>query len=103
MKRFAFVSLIGSALMITSLGAQEIHKRKENQQDRIAQGVKSDELTAGETAKLERKEVRVNRELRRDRAQNGGTLTPKERRKINRQQNRLSRQIYRDKHNLRKQ
>ena len=103
MKRFAFVSLIGSALMITSLGAQEIHKRKENQQDRIAQGVKSDELTAGETANLEHKEARVSREIRRDRTKNGGTLTPKERRQINRQQNHLSRQIYRDKHNLRKQ
>jgi hypothetical protein len=89
--------------MITGLGAQEIHKRKENQQDRIAQGVKSGELTAGETAKLERKEARVNRETRRDRAQNGGTLTPQERRKINRQQNRLSRQIYREKHDRQKQ
>ena len=89
--------------MITSLGAQEIQQRKENQQDRIAQGVKSGELTAGETANLERKEARVNREIHRDRAKNGGTLTPKERRRINRQQNRLSRQIYRDKHNARKQ
>src|SRR5690349_6585328 len=102
MKRFAF-SLIGAGLIIASLGAQEIQKRKENQQDRIAQGVKSGELTAGETANLERKEARVNREIRRDRAKNGGTLTPKERRRINRQQNRLSRQIYRDKHNARKQ
>ena len=103
MKRFAFIPLIAAGLMITGLGAQEIQKRKENQQDRIAQGVKSGELTAGETANLERKEARLNREIRRDRAQNGGTLTPKERRKINRQQNRLSRQIYRDKHNGRKQ
>ena len=103
MKRFALIPLIAAGLMITSLGAQEIQKRKENQQDRIAQGVKSGELTAGETANLERNEARVNREIRRDRAQNGGRLTPKERRKINRQQNRLSRQIYRDKHNGRKQ
>jgi hypothetical protein len=103
MKRFAFVPLIAAGLMTTSLSAQEIQKRKENQQDRIAQGVKSGELTAGETASLEHKEARVNREIRRDRAQNGGTLTPKERRKVNRQQSRLSRQIYRDKHNGRKQ
>ena len=102
MKRIAF-SLIGTGLIITGLGAQEIQKRKENQQDRIAQGVKSGELTAGETANLERKEAGVNREIRHDRAKNGGTLTPKERRQINRQQNHLSRQIYRDKHNARKQ
>jgi predicted nucleic acid-binding protein len=103
MKRLAYIPLIAAGLMITSLSAQEILKRKENQQDRIAQGVKSGELTAGETANFEHKEARVNREIRRDRAQNGGTLTPKERRKVNRQQNRLSRQIYRDKHNGRKQ
>ena len=52
MKRFALIPLIAAGLMITSLGAQEIQKRKENQQDRIAQGVKSGELTAGETANL---------------------------------------------------
>ena len=102
MKRIA-LSLIGAGLIVTGLGAQEIQKRKENQQDRIAQGVKSGELTAGETANLERKEARVNREIRRDRAKNGGTLTPKERRQINRQQNHLSRHIYRDKHNGRRQ
>jgi len=103
MKRFAFYSLMTAGLMIKGLGAQEIKQRKENQQERIAQGVKSGELTAGETANLERKEARVNREIRHDRAKNGGTLTPKERRQINRQQNHLSRQIYRDKHNARKQ
>jgi len=102
MKRLVF-SLIGAGLIITGLGAQEIQKRKENQQDRIAQGVKSGELTAGETANLERKEARLNHEIRHDRAKNGGKLTPKERRQINRQQNHLSRQIYRDKHNARKQ
>jgi len=102
MKRIAF-SLIGAGLIVTGLGAQEIQKRKENQQDRIAQGVKSGELTAGETANLERKEARLNHEIRHDRAKNGGKLTPKERRQINRQQNHLSRQIYRDKHNARKQ
>ena len=103
MKCFGFIPLIAAGLMIASLSAQEIQKRKENQQDRIAQGVKSGELTAGETASLERKEARVNREIRRDRAQNAGTLTPKERRQVNRQQNRLSRQIFGDKHNGRTQ
>src|SRR5947207_5319818 len=99
MKRFALIPLIAAGLMITSLGAQEIQKRKENQQDRIAQGVKSGQLTAGETANLEHKEAKLNRETRRDRRQNGGNLTNKEKRQINRQQNKLSRQIYRDKHN----
>ena len=76
-----------------------IQKRKETQQDRIAQGVSSGQLTAGETANLEHKEAKVNREVRKDRKANSGTLTPQEKSQVNRQQNRLSRKIYRDKHN----
>src|SRR6202158_4511496 len=103
MKRFAFMTLIATGLMMSGLTAQEIQKRKENQQDRIAQGVKSGQLTAGETANLEHKEAKLNREIRHDRKQNGGNLTNKEKRQINRQQNKLSRQIHRDKHNTRHQ
>src|SRR6202047_893959 len=99
MKRFAFTSLIAAGLIVTGLNAQEIQERKENQQDRIAQGVKSGQLTAGETANLEHKEAKLNREIRHDRRQNGGNLTNKEKRQINRQQNKVSKQIYRDKHN----
>jgi hypothetical protein len=77
----------------------EIGQRKENQQDRIANGVQSGQLTAGETAKLESKEAAINGETRADRAANGGKLTAAEKAQINRQQNRISNQIYRDKHN----
>jgi hypothetical protein len=76
-----------------------IGQRKENQQDRIANGVKSGQLTAGETSKLETKEAAINGETRADRAANGGKLTPAEKAKVNRQQNGLSKQIYADKHN----
>jgi hypothetical protein len=81
----------------------EVGKRAENQQDRIAQGGKSGQLTAGETAHLESNEAKINKEVHNDRAANGGKLTPQERRQVNRQQNRESRQIYRDKHNGRRQ
>ena len=103
MKRIALTSLIATGLMIAGLNAQEIKARQENQQDRIAQGVKSGQLTAGETANLEHKEAGLNREIRHDRKQNGGNLTNKEKRQINRQQNQLSRQIYNKKHNARHQ
>jgi hypothetical protein len=76
-----------------------IAQRKENQQDRIANGVKSGQLTAGETANLETKEAAINGETRADRAANGGKLTGAEKTQINGQQNRLSNQIYDDKHN----
>jgi len=77
----------------------EIGQRKENQQDRIANGVQSGQLTAGETANLEKKEAAINKETAADRAANGGKLTPAEKAQVNRQQNRLSNQIYKDKHN----
>ncbi len=81
----------------------EVGKRAENQQDRIAQGIKSGQLTAGDAAHLENNEAKINKEVRNDRAANGGKLTPQERKQVNRQQNRTSRQIYRDKHNGRHQ
>ena len=81
----------------------EVGKRAENQQDRIAQGIKSGQLTAGEASNLEHKEAGINREVRNDRAANGGHLTQQERNQVNRQQNRASKQIYRDKHNGRRQ
>lgn len=76
-----------------------VAQRKENQQDRIANGVKSGQLTAGETGKLETKEAAINGETKADRAANGGKLTTAEKAKINGQQNKLSSQIYKDKHN----
>jgi hypothetical protein len=76
-----------------------IAQRKENQQDRIANGVQSGQLTAGETSKLETKEAAINGETRADRAANGGKLTAAEKTQINGQQNKLSNQIYKDKHN----
>ncbi len=76
-----------------------IAQRKENQQDRIANGVQSGQLTAGETSKLETKEAAINGETRADRAANGGKLTAAEKQQVNKQQNQLSKQIYNDKHN----
>jgi len=81
----------------------EVGKRAENQQDRIAQGVKSGQLTAGEASHLENNEAKINHEVRTDRAANGGKLTSQEKAQVNRQQNRESRKIYRDKHNARRQ
>jgi hypothetical protein len=77
----------------------EIGQRKENQQDRIGQGIKSGQLTPGEAARLEGKEAKLNQETHQMREENGGKLTPQEHRQVNRQQNHLSRNIYRDKHN----
>ena len=98
MRKLALSTMM-AAILAGGTYAQEIRDRAENQQDRIAQGVKSGQLTAGETAKLEGQEARINREVRRDRAANGGKLTPREKARVNRQQNRESARIYNKKHN----
>ena len=80
-------------------GTGEIGQRKENQQDRIAQGVKSGQLTPGETAKLEKQQQGINRETAGMREANGGKLTQADKRAVNQQQNQASRNIYNKKHN----
>ena len=77
----------------------EVGQRAENQQDRIAQGIKSGQLTAGETAKLENQQKNINQQVHADRAANGGKLTPGEKQQINKEQNAASKNIYNKKHN----
>jgi hypothetical protein len=106
MKRFVLSMTVGALLLgpaTVSFADQQILDRKENQQKRIGNGVKSGALTAGETAKLETKESKLNKEVRTDRKANGGNLTNNEKKQVNQQQNRLSNQIYDDKHNTKKQ
>jgi hypothetical protein len=82
-------------------GNNEVGQRRENQQDRVAQGIRSGQMTAGEAARTENREQNINRSIAADRAANGGKLTAQEHRNINQRQNRVSRQIYRQKHNSR--
>jgi hypothetical protein len=98
--RLVLLMVLGASL---SVSAAEVDRREHRQQERIAQGVKSGELTPGETARLEKKQAAIRQEVNQERAANGGRLTPAERRQVNRQENRLSRQIYRAKHNDRHQ
>ncbi|HXS75452.1 MAG TPA: hypothetical protein VN753_04685 [Terracidiphilus sp.] len=80
-------------------GKSEVGQRRENQQDRVAQGIRSGQMTAGEAARTENREQKINRSIATDRAANGGRVTAQERRNINQRQNSVSRQIYRQKHN----
>src|SRR5271165_294559 len=98
MLSIAILALSTAAIAQTATPApQNINGRKENQQDRIAQGVQSGQLTAGETTHLENKEAALNQEIGADRKANGGTLTPAEKAQVQQQQNGLSKQIYTDK------
>jgi hypothetical protein len=102
----ALIAFAGSAAMAqsstpatTSDKPAPIQDRKTDQQDRIANGVQSDQLTPGESKNLETKEAGINQEQRNMRSRDDGHLTAADRTKINRQQNRLSNRIYTDKHN----
>ena len=113
--RIAKVILQSAALIVLAMPAAfaqqatpdsypaTINQRKENQQDRIANGVKDGELTAGETRNLESKEAGLNKEEHNMRAADNGKLTGADRAKLEHQQNKLSRQIYNKKHNGRVQ
>jgi hypothetical protein len=96
------LSLIAAAaLALTStIGmAQNINQRKDYQQDRIAQGIRSGQLTAGETRNLESREASINREEYFMRRADDGHLTAGDRAALTCRQDRVSSSIYRDKHN----
>jgi hypothetical protein len=76
-----------------------VGERAENQQDRIANGVKSGQLTSAESAYLEKSESNLNHEIAADRAANGGKLTADQKAQVKKQQNELSNKIYNQKHN----
>jgi hypothetical protein len=75
-----------------------IEQRKDNQQQRIGNGVQNGSLTAGEAARIEKRESNLNKETHAMRAADGGKLTQQDRQRLNRQQNRLSQNIYNQKH-----
>lgn len=76
-----------------------INQRKNNQQQRIGNGVENGSLTAGETHSIEKQETHLNGEENHMRAEDSGHLTAADRTRINQQQNHLSNEIYTDKHN----
>ena len=112
MKTYIAQIMLAGSLLVPAMFAQtttppqkppqnKVNARRQNQQDRIAQGVKSGQLSDKETAHLETKEHKLNQEIHTDRTANGGKLTSQERKQVNGQQNNLSNKIYDDKHNAR--
>ena len=94
----AFCTLLTGAGLAQVTG-QTIQERKNDQQGRIAQGVRSGQLTRGETRNLESRERSVNREEHAMRRADGGHLTAGDKAALTRRQNNISRSISKDKHN----
>lgn len=76
----------------------EVNQREQNQQNRIANGMKNDTLNSKQATNLEKRETAVQNREKRDMAAHNGHLTKAEQNGINRQQNRISKSIYDDKH-----
>jgi hypothetical protein len=96
---FLTSALAIAASMSLAQTGKTIQQRKQNQQTRVANGIKSGQLTAGETKNLEHREANLNRNERQMRAADGGKLTAADRTQLNRQENHISGKIYQDKHN----
>jgi len=98
-KTFVFLALIlaASAIAASAQSRWDINARQHRQQARIAQGVRSGELTSRETYRLERQEQRIDRQEDRFR-QSGDGLSPRERARLEHELNHESRNIYRQKH-----
>jgi uncharacterized lipoprotein YajG len=77
----------------------QVNRREERQQQRIAQGVKDGSLSPKETANLEKREASVQKQEQKDMAKHNGHLTKAEQAQLNRRENRISKSIYKDKHN----
>jgi hypothetical protein len=73
--------------------------REANQDQRIANGLKTGQMTSGEAARADRTQSAIDSQVHNDRAANGGKLTGQERQQIGQEQNAASRKIYNEKHN----
>jgi hypothetical protein len=89
--------VLGSTFASAQTATPRVTKRQLKQQARIEQGVKSGELKAGETRRLELQQAKIQADKKK--AKSDGVVTPAERAKLAREQNRANRKIYRLKHN----
>jgi len=75
------------------------NSREANQNQRVANGLRSGQMTSGEAARADRTQSNIDSQVHNDRVANGGKLTGQERQQVNGEQNAASRQIYNDNHN----
>ena len=76
----------------------EVNKREQNQQDRIANGVKNGTMMPGQAAHVEKQEQHIENQEKADMAAHNGHLTKREQKQLNKEQNHTSKEIYKDKH-----
>jgi len=75
-----------------------VNTREQDQQNRIANGIKNGQLSSGQAAHLENRENQIQEREAKDESEHGGHLTPQEKQHFQRAQNKMSKQIHNDKH-----
>jgi hypothetical protein len=103
---FAAASLLLAAGACQQASAQtaaprpgEVQQRLDTQQNRIAAGIKSGQMTPAEVAGVEAHDARIAASRTHDKEMHGGHLTAAEKRNLNERLNANSARIYRKKHN----
>lgn len=99
MKATVLASVILLGAIFSSADAQTVRQKSRNERHRIAQGVKSGELTKTEAKNLARGQKEIHQDVKEAKAD--GVVTKQERKEIKQDQRQESRKIYRKKHNNR--
>lgn len=95
-RKLAVAAFLTAMALPAMAGTPGLDAREQNQRQRIAQGVRSGELTRPETRRLVRGEVRLYRHERI--ARSDGIVTGVERVRLQRHANRMGQRIYVQKH-----
>lgn len=95
-RKIALAAALAAISVPALAGTPLLDAREQNQRERIAQGVRSGELTRPETRRLVRGEIRLHRHERI--AKSDGIVTRGERIRLQRHANGMSRRIYQQKH-----
>ena len=96
----AAVSLLLASTAVAQTATPVVTERQANQKARIAEGVKSGELTKGEVSKLRAEQRAIRAEKRMAKAD--GVVTADERAKLAHDQKAASRHIHKQKHDAQK-
>lgn len=91
---------MGQTPSADAMATPRIDKREARQQQRIANGTASGQLTARETDRLERREARIRADEAA--AKSDGAVTKSERAHLRHEENRASRAVRRQKHDAQK-
>jgi hypothetical protein len=97
--KIAVTLALSVAALPALAGKPGLDAREQNQRERIAQGIRSGELTRPEARRLARGEIGLHRHERI--ARSDGVVTRAERHRLHRHADRMSGRIYRQKHDPR--